>query len=342
MDNHRKLRVSVVGATGLVGREMIKLLESRRFPVGELHLFASERSIGQELEFRGKGVPVDLLTRQALLDKSDVVFASAGAQVSGLLREWVREGKSPIVIDNSSAFRMDDEVPLVVPEVNPDALRSHNGYIANPNCTTIPVVMALKALEKLANITEVTVSTYQSVSGAGNKGMEELASQTLRLLLEEQIEIETFPHRIAFNLIPQIGSIDHTGYSQEELKVRNETRKILGRPGLPVTCTAVRVPTFACHGEAVSVTLDKDLSRDEVTLALAAHEGITVLDAPREMVYPMPVNVVDTEHVFIGRVRKHLDIPARFELWVVSDNLLKGAALNNIQIAEKMISMGLL
>ncbi len=342
MTDRRTIDVSVVGATGLVGRELLRLLAARDFPVGVLRAFASERSAGNTIWFREDPVPVDVLSRESLLAAGpSLVLASAGKAVSGQLREWV-QGTDLVVVDNSSAFRMDPEVPLVVPEVNPDAAADHHGYIANPNCTTIPLTVVLDAVRNLAGLEEVSVATYQSVSGAGNKAMEELAAQTMGLLSEQEVDSEVFPHRIAFNLIPQIGDVLDDGYTTEERKVIDESRKILGMPNLLISCTAVRVPTFACHGEAVQIVTSRDVSRDELSQALSEKPGLTVLDAPREMVYPMPINTVEAEDVFVGRVRKHPDKPHTYDLWIVADNLWKGAALNGLQIAERMVADGLL
>jgi len=342
MTDKGAIDVSVVGATGLVGREMLRLLAARDFPAGTIRAFASERSAGSSVWIGEDAHPVNALTREALLAASPgLVLASAGGSVSALLREWVK-GSDLVVVDNSSAFRMDPAVPLVVPEVNPGDAEDHEGYIANPNCTTIPLTVVLDAVRGAAGLEEVSVATYQSVSGAGNKAMEELATQTMGLLSEQEVEPEVFPHRIAFNLIPQIGDVGDDGYTAEERKVIDETRKILHMPELVLSCTAVRVPTFACHGEAVQLVTRDDISRDELTMALAAKDGLTVLDAPRELVYPMPVNTVEAADVFAGRIRKHPDKPCTFDLWIVTDNLWKGAALNSLQIAEKMLADGLL
>jgi aspartate-semialdehyde dehydrogenase len=340
MSERRTIDVSVVGATGLVGREMLRLLAARDFPVGTLRVFASERSAGTAIWFGEEPVHVEALTKEALLSGGPgLVLASAGKAVSAQLREWVR-GTGLVVVDNSSAFRLDPEVPLVVPEVNPESAPAHKGYIANPNCTVIPLAVVLDAVRAVAGLLEVSVATYQSVSGAGNKAMEELASQTMGLLSEQEVEAEVFPHRIAFNLIPQIGEVRDDGYTAEERKAVDETRKILDMPELIISCTAVRVPTFACHGEAVQIVTTKDLSRDDLTKALSDKAGLTVLDAPREMVYPMPINTVEAADVFVGRVRKHPDKPCTYDLWIVADNLWKGAALNSLQIAEQMMVDG--
>ena len=243
-------RVSIVGATGLVGRSLLDLLAQRRFPLSELTLFASSRSARKTMDYMDDELEVWELTAEAFREKTDLALCSAGRKVSYMVRDWI-EGTDIVVVDNSSAFRMNDEVPLVVPEVNPEAVKQHNGYIANPNCSTIQLVMALKPIHDNFGLRRVVVSTYQSVSGAGQVGIDELSAQTVALFNQEEHEPKVFPYQIAFNAIPQIGPFGFEGYSEEELKAIHETRKILGLPELGVSCTAVRIPTFACHGESV-------------------------------------------------------------------------------------------
>jgi aspartate-semialdehyde dehydrogenase len=330
-------RVSVVGATGLVGREILKLLELRKFPYSELTLYASSRSAGEEVYVNDKKYTVKELKKEDFIRDTDLALASAGKKVSALLREWVR-GTNAVVVDNSSAFRMDPEVPLVVPECNPEDLAQHSGYIANPNCSTIQLVVALKALQDAFGLKRVVVSTYQAVSGAGHKAIEELSSQSIALFNQRDPEIKVFPHRIAFNLIPQIGAFDPSGYTEEELKVVYETRKILHIPDLPVTCTAVRVPVFACHSESVLVELEQDPDVADVRKAFEKQPGLVVLDDPSKNAYPMPLEGVEREEVFVGRLRKDLSGPRCFSFWCVSDNLWKGAALNALQVAEALLN----
>lgn len=336
-----KPRVSVVGATGLVGREILRLLDERKFPLSKLSLFASQRSDGQEVIWKGKEYAVQALTKEALLEQTDVALCSAGRTVSRELRPWV-QGTSTVVIDNSSAFRMDPSVPLVVPEVNPGDLKGHNNYIANPNCSTIQLVVALKPLADAFGLKRVIVTTYQSVSGAGHKGMEELSSQIRDLFNGKPSQVNHFPRRIAFNCIPQIGPFDDVGYTEEEMKVTDETRKILGIPQLPVSCTAVRVPVYACHSEAVTVDLERPATAEAIRALLSESPGIAVSFKPGQDGYPTPAECVETPEVHVGRIRPDLSGNNAFHLWVVSDNLWKGAALNAVQIAEQMLKDGLL
>ncbi len=332
----KPFRVSIAGATGAVGREMLALLEAREFPVSMLSLYASSRSAGEELYFRGKRLVVRELERDDWLASTDLCLASGGKMVSHLLKEWA-EGSGAVVVDNSSAFRMVPGVPLVVPEVNPEALDVGASYIANPNCSTIQLVLPLKAIHDLAGLKRVLVSTYQSVSGAGQSGIDELSNQTVALFNgKEDIEKNVFPHRIAFNVIPHIGTFEQDGYTDEEMKVTRETRKIMGLPYLPVACTAVRIPTFACHSESVMVELERQVTVEQIQKALAAFPGIRLDDDPAEHIYPMPMNCTQVAEVAVGRVRRDISGNNAFNFWVVADNLWKGAALNAIQIAEEL------
>lgn len=330
----RKLRVAVVGATGAVGREMIRILEERRFPVSELRLLASGRSAGQTIPFRGEDHPVGVASPDAF-QGCDIALFSAGKDVSLSLgpEAWAR---GCLVIDNSSAWRMDKDVPLVVPEVNPHALDGYKkkGIIGNPNCSTIQMVVALQPLHQAATLRRVIVSTYQSTAGAGQKGIEELSKQTISALNLGDIEIKTFPHQIAFNLIPQIDQFLPDGYTKEERKMIDETRKIMEIPDLLISATCVRVPVFCGHSEAVTLETDLDLSVDHARSLLLQAPGIHVLDSPAEKLYPMPLDSAGRDEVFVGRLRKDPFLPKTLHLWVVSDNLRKGAALNAVQIAE--------
>ncbi|MBM4353076.1 MAG: aspartate-semialdehyde dehydrogenase [Deltaproteobacteria bacterium] len=330
-------RVSVVGATGLVGRKILEKLEQRRFPVSELRLFSSERSAGSTVEVFGDSVRVEKLTKEAFLANTDIALASAGKEVSTQLREWARSSQA-VVVDNSSAFRMDPEVPLVVPEINPDEAFLHNGYIANPNCSTIQLVVVLKPILDRFGLRRVVVSTYQSVSGAGQKGIDELSSQAIGLFNQAKVESRVFPRQIAFNAIPQIGQFTDNGYTDEEMKVTNETRKILGLPGLGVSCTAVRVPTFACHSESVMVETEASPTVPELRAALEGFPGLRVMDEPADGVYPVPLDGVEEDDVLVGRIRKDVSGGDNaYNLWIVADNILKGAALNAVQIAELLL-----
>ena len=330
-----KPRLSIVGATGLVGREILRLVEERGFAYDELTLFSSSRSAGEEVFFDGQRLVVRELTREDFLASTDLALCSAGRAVSYKLREWV-VGSDVVVVDNSSAFRMDPDVPLVVPEVNPEALLTHSGYVANPNCSTIQLVVALKPLHDAFELKRVVASTYQSVSGAGQGGMSELSAQSIALFNQGNAEQEVFPRRIAFHLVPHIGPFDDDGYTEEEMKVTHETRKILGLPELGVSCTAVRVPVFAGHAESVMVELGKDATVEQLRAALSTFPGIKVMDDPAAEEYPTPVDCVQKDEVLVGRIRRDPSGTRSFHLWVVADNLGKGAALNTLQIAEKL------
>ncbi|HDH01491.1 MAG TPA: aspartate-semialdehyde dehydrogenase [Nitrospirae bacterium] len=328
-------RVAVVGATGVVGEEMISVLEERNFPVEELLPFASERSAGTRIEFRGRDIVVQLLEEDSF-EGIDIALFSAGGERS---RTWapVAARSGCVVIDNSSAWRMDPEVPLVVPEVNPEDIKRHKGIIANPNCSTIQMVMALKPIHDAAGIKRVVVTTFQSVSGTGKKAIDELLKQTTDMLSFRSVECEVYPHQIAFNVLPHIDSFLDNGYTKEEMKMVNETRKILGDDSIRVTATTVRVPVFRCHAESVNVETEKKLAADDVRALLAAFPGIVVFDAPEKNIYPLPVDVAGKDEVYIGRVREDESIENGINMWIVADNLRKGAALNAVQIAERLI-----
>ncbi|MBI3110631.1 MAG: aspartate-semialdehyde dehydrogenase [Ignavibacteriales bacterium] len=319
--------VAVVGATGMVGRTMVKVLEERAFPVNRLILLASERSAGKEIPFHGKPVPVQKLEPEKFKNIEFALF-SAGASVSKeFAPHAVRYGA--VVIDNSSAFRMDDGVPLVVPEVNRRQIFKHKGIIANPNCSTIQMVVVLKPLHDRFKIKRVVVSTYQSVTGAGNKAViqlqEELAGRTPR-------EVK-FPHRIAFNCLPHIDIFFDDGYTKEEVKMMKETQKIMGEP-IKVTATTVRVPVIGGHSESVNIEFEKKASPAEVREILAKTAGVVIQDDPKNNVYPMPINAHEKDDVFVGRIRRDETVTNGINLWIVSDNIRKGAATNAVQIAE--------
>jgi aspartate-semialdehyde dehydrogenase len=346
----RKFKVAIAGATGAVGREMLRVLEDRDFPVSELVPLASERSAGSQIEFRDAEVTVQKLGPDSFRGVEIALF-SPGASVS---REFAPHAAraGAVVIDNSSAFRMDPEVPLVVPEVNPHdlALALKAGgkrIVANPNCSTIQMVVALKPLHDAATLTRVTVATYQSVSGAGQKGIEELETQSRAVFTMADIKAKKFPHRIAFNLLPEIGPDSGNGYTEEEMKMVNETRKIMGLPALPVSATCVRVPVFYCHSEAVHAKFARELSPERARELLRAAPGVKVLDDLKEHVYPMPLLGAGDDDTLVGRIRKDLADENTLAFFVVSDNLRKGAATNAVQIAERLVqdhvgSLGLL
>jgi len=333
----RKYKVAIAGATGAVGREMIKVLEQREFPVGELVPLASERSEGQQLEFMGDEVMVRRLKPEAFAGV-DIALFSPGATVS---REFAPHAAraGAVVIDNSSAFRMEPDCPLVVPEVNPRdvelALKpGGRRIIANPNCSTIQLVMVLKPLHDNAGLEKVIVSTYQSVSGAGQKGVDELETQARALFSLGELKNEKFPHRIAFNLLPEIGKDSGNGYTEEEMKMVNESRKILGLPGLAVSATCVRVPVFYCHSEAAHLFFQRPITPDQARDILRKAPGVKVVDDLKEHIYPMPLLGVGQDETLVGRIRADLTAPNGLALFVVSDNLRKGAATNAVQIAE--------
>jgi aspartate-semialdehyde dehydrogenase len=329
-----KYVVALAGATGAVGREMIEILEEREFPVSELVPLASERSEGDRVEFNGKKLLVRRLTKDAFAGV-DIALFSAGAERS---REFapaaVKAGA--VVIDNSSAFRMDPTVPLIVPEVNAHAIEGHAGIIANPNCSTIALVVAMKPIHDAVKIKRIVVTTFQSVSGTGKDAIDELASQTVALLNFKDIETKVYPHQIAFNCIPHIGSFLDNGYSIEEMKMVNETRKIMEDDFIRVTATAVRVPVFRCHSESVNIETEKNLSANEARALLSSAPGIIVYDDPKKDLYPLAIDVAGKDETYVGRIRVDESVPNGINMWIVSDNLRKGAALNAVQIAEHL------
>jgi aspartate-semialdehyde dehydrogenase len=329
--------VAVVGATGAVGNEMIKTLEERKFPIERLRLFASERSEGKRLEYKNEEIPVETLKEDSFKG-IDIALFSAGAERSKI---WapVAVSSGCIVVDNSSQWRMDPEVPLVVPEVNPYDLKWHKGIIANPNCSTIQMVVVLKPIHDVAKIKRIVVTTFQSVSGTGQKAMDELLQQTTDLLNFREIKCNVYPHQIAFNVLPHIDKFLENGYTKEEMKMVNETRKILGDNSIRITATTVRVPVFRGHSESINIETEKKLSPNEVRAILAESPGVIVFDAPEKNVYPTPIDVAGRDETYVGRIREDESIENGINMWVVADNLRKGAALNAVQIAEKLIEM---
>ena len=324
--------IAIAGATGAVGREFLKLMEARDFPINNLKLLASERSVGKKLEFCGEQIAVEELTPKSF-QGVDLAFFSAG---KGRSREFVRHAvdAGTVVIDNSSAFRMDPDVPLVVPEINPHMAFKHNGIIANPNCSTIQMVVALNPLHKAATINRVVVSTYQSTSGAGAKGMRELLKQTQAWVNNEPLEVSAFPAQIAFNLFPHVDVFLENGYTREEMKMVNETRKIMDAPEMGISATCVRVPVLRAHSEAVWIETERKLTPQEAREILEKAPGIVVKDEPVAGGYPMPWDVDETVETYVGRIREDFSHPRGLAFWVVADQLYKGAALNSIQIAE--------
>lgn len=327
--------VAVAGATGAVGREMLAVLDQRSFPAERVIALASKRSQGARLPFAGQELIVEEMTDRSF-DGVDIALFSAGGSVSKRFRQAVVDAGC-VMIDNSSAFRMDDDVPLVVPEVNPDDAGMHAGVIANPNCSTIQMVVALKPLHDLAGIRRVVVATYQAASGAGAAAMEELYTQTGAFLEGRETEPEHFAHRIAFNCIPQIDVFLDDGSTREEWKMVAETKKIMHDPGLEVIATCVRVPVLRCHSEALHVEFERPISVQAARNALETAPGITLLDDPSESVYPMPALLEGTDDTYVGRLRADTSVPHGLALWVVADQLRKGAALNAVQIAESLL-----
>jgi aspartate-semialdehyde dehydrogenase len=332
-----KYNVAVVGATGAVGEQMLEVLEGRLFPVDEIRLLASERSAGQFLRFKQKEVRVDLLTEDSFRDVDVALFSAGGSVSDTFAPAAVRAGA--VVVDNTARFRMEPDVPLIVPEVNASEIGGYTkrGIIANPNCSTIQMVVALKPIHDAARIKRVVVSTYQSVSGAGRRAMDELSQQVMALYNGKDIEKDKFPYQIAFNCIPHIDVFTENGYTKEELKMINETRKILGDPTLRVTATTVRVPVFCSHSESVNVETEKKLTVNDVRAILREAPGIVVLDEPQDNVYPTPLDATGKDATYVGRIREDESVPNGLNLWVVADNLRKGAALNAVQIAELLI-----
>jgi len=336
----REFNVAVVGATGAVGEEMTAVLEKRNFPVKKLSLFASERSTGKEYLFRGEKVSV-----QELKDNSfsgiDIGLFSAGDKVSAHFAPIaVKQGT--VVVDNCKYFRMDPNVPLVVPEVNSHDLKWHKGLIANPNCSTIQMVVALKPIYDAVRIKRIVVATYQSVSGTGKKAIEELKNQAAAIANGKEVAIKAYPFQIAYNTLPHIGSFGDNGYTTEEMKMLYETRKIFGDDKIRVAATTVRVPVYRAHSEVVHIETEKKISVQQTQKMLSEFPGIKVIDNPKELKYPLPLFAEGKDEVFVGRIREDISVENGLVMWVVSDNLLKGAALNAVQIAEKIIENNLL
>ena len=328
-------RVAVVGATGAVGTEMIEVLEERNFPVDVLLPLASSRSVGGTVTFRGEDIPVQLLGKDSFREV-DIALFSAGADVS---REYapIAAQQDAVVIDNSAAWRMDPSVPLVVPEVNREDLIRHKGIIANPNCSTIQMVVVLKPLHDQARVRRIVVTTFQSVSGTGKEAMDELMEECKDLLSFKEPTPKVYPYQIAFNCLPHIDDFLPSGYTKEEMKLVNETRKIMGDQTIQITATTVRVPVYVSHSEAVNIETERKLTAYEARAILAAAPGVLVFDDPSRNLYPMPLDAAGKDEVYVGRVREDESIPHGLNLWVVADNLRKGAALNAVQIAECLV-----
>lgn len=337
----KKYNLAILGATGAVGTEFLKLLEERNFPLGELRLLASRRSAGKKIEFMGKTYTVEE-AGEASFRGIDIALFAGGSISKEFAPYAVAAGA--VVIDNSSAFRMDPEVPLVIPEVNPEDILQHKGIIANPNCSTIIMLMALKPLHNLARIKRIVVSTYQAVSGAGKEGIDELTDQVKDFSEGKEMQARILPsaalpkhYPIAFNLIPQIDAFTDNLYTKEEMKMVNETRKILHDDTMGISATTVRVPVYRSHSESLNVEFEHDLNLEDMRKALKDFAGVQLLDDPSEQIYPMPLYTSEQDDCFVGRLRRDESNPNTFNLWVVGDQIRKGAALNTLQIAETMI-----
>jgi aspartate-semialdehyde dehydrogenase len=326
--------VAVVGATGAVGTEMIEVLEERKFPVARLVPLASARSAGGTVTFAGNEVSIEVLTKDSFVGV-DIALFSAGADLS---REFapIAVKAGAVVIDNSAAWRMTPEVPLVVPEVNAHDIQWHKGIIANPNCSTIQMVVALKPLHDEARIKRIVVTTFQSVSGTGKDAMDELMTECQDLLSFKSASPKVYPYQIAFNCLPQIDEFLPSGYTKEEMKMVHETRKIMGDQSIHVTATTVRVPVYVGHSEAVNIETERKLSANDARAILSTAPGVLLYDDPAHKIYPMPLEVAGKDEVYVGRVREDESIANGLNLWVVADNLRKGAALNAVQIAEHL------
>ena len=332
-----KYNVAVVGATGAVGNEMVSILQERKFPVDQLTLLASTRSSGTQIEFKGKQYAVEVLSENSFVGM-DIGLFSAGGSVSEKFAPLA--GKAGcVVIDNTSAFRMDPQCPLVVPEVNPHAIAQYTtkNIIANPNCSTIQMVVALKPIHDVARIKRIVVSTYQAVSGTGKRAIRELEDQVLAIYSNREVPRQVYPHQIAFNCLPHIDVFFDNGYTKEEIKMVNETKKIMEDDSIRITATTVRVPVFYSHSESVNIETEKKLTADQVREILSKAPGVVVVDNPKKNEYPLAIHAAGKDETFVGRIREDDSIPNGINLWIVSDNIRKGAALNAVQIAEILI-----
>lgn len=334
------MRIAIVGASGAVGQEFLRVLDEQNFPIDELLLFGSSRSAGRKYTFRGKDIVVKELKHNDDFEGVDIAFTSAGAGTSREYASTITK-HGAIMIDNSSAFRMDEDVPLVVPEVNgDDAFNTPRNIIANPNCTTIQMVVALKPLNDISPIKRVHVATYQAASGAGAAAMDELMEQHAQLVRGEEPTIEKFAYQLAYNVIPQVDVFTDNGYTKEEMKMYNETKKIMHASSLDVSATCVRVPVMRAHSESIWIETEQPISIEQAREALSNAEGVVVLDDPAQKKYPMPLDIANEDPVYVGRLRKDLTCANGLSFWVVGDQIKKGAALNAVQIAQYMIAHG--
>lgn len=331
-------RVAILGATGAVGTELLELLEERNFPIAELKLLASPRSAGSKLMFRGQPITIEAVTSDSFKGV-DIVLASAGGSIS---KQWVKDivAAGAVMIDNSSAFRMDDDVPLVVPEVNPIAAKGHNGIIANPNCTTILMAVAVYPLHQVQPIRRIVAATYQSASGAGAMAMEEVKLQSQAILNGEAPKAEILPYPLAFNLFPHNSPILDNSYCEEEMKMVNETRKIFGEPDLRVSATCVRVPVLRAHSEALNLEFDRPFDVSKARQLIATAPGVELVENWQKNYFPMPIDASGKDAVLVGRIRQDISHENSLDLWLCGDQIRKGAALNAVQIAELLIEKG--
>ena len=336
----KSYQVAILGATGAVGKELLELLERRNFPIANLKLLASVRSEGRKLSFCGENLPVEAVNARAF-DNVDIVLASAGSSTS---ITWIPLANSAgaVVIDNSSAFRMNPEVPLVVPEVNPEAVANHKGIIAVPNCTTILMAVAVWPLHKVIPVQRIIAATYQSASGAGAKAMEEVKTQARAILSGLQPVAEVFPYPLAFNLFPHNSPLNDRGYCEEEMKMVNETRKIFGNQQIRITATCVRVPVLRAHSEAINLEFETAFSPEEARVILSQSPGVKLVEDWKANHFPMPIEATGRDEVLVGRIRQDISHPCSLEMWLCGDQIRKGAALNAIQIAELLVEKNLL
>ncbi len=334
------VRVAILGATGAVGTELLELLQSRNFPIADLKLLASPRSAGRTISFQGEELPVEPVTDDSF-ENVDIVLASAGGSTS---KTWAPKAveRGAVVIDNSSAFRMTPNVPLVIPEVNPEAAEAHQGIIANPNCTTILMAMAVWPLHQVQPVQRIVAATYQSASGAGMRAMEELKAQAQAILRGETPPTESFPYPLAFNLFPHNTPLNEQGYCEEEMKMVNETRKIFNAPQLRVSATCVRVPVLRAHSEAINLEFAQPMSVTKAREVLSNAPGVKVVEDWQANYFPMPIDASGRDEVLVGRIRQDLSHPCGLELWLCGDQIRKGAALNAVQIAELLVARNLL
>lgn len=335
-----QVRVAILGATGAVGAELLELLQSRNFPIADLKLLASPRSAGRTLTFQSEDLPVEAVSKRSF-DQVDLVFASAGGTTS---KTWAPKAveSGAVVIDNSSAFRMNPQVPLIVPEINPEAAATHQGIIANPNCTTILMAMVVWPLHQLQPVQRIVAATYQSASGAGMRAMEEVKAQAQAILQGETPPTESFPYPLAFNLFPHNTPLNEQGYCEEEMKMINETRKIFNAPQLRVSATCVRVPVLRAHSEALNLEFAQPMPVEKAREVLSNTPGVRLVEDWQANYFPMPIDASGRDEVLVGRIRQDLSHPCGLELWLCGDQIRKGAALNAVQIAELLVAQNLL